>query len=269
MVKMHFIVLVLILGVFLYSCSDDNPVEVQNQNPIISAITCDPDTVLLGETSTIVVSASDPDGDPLTYVYTSTSGSVSGNGNSATFTAGNTPGEASVNVTVGDDRGGSVNSSISLLMLLRAKDGSWEGTTSQSRDIMFAVSNQGTQIDSGLTITMFCSEYWGTVTITVTRLNPLSITDNEFTWIGSDFNVKGDFESTTHSTGIFSVSGNTGYPFYLPYSTAGSFSADWISALSSKTQLSVHEGIIENKKQYVTEKRLDNEILKITYELLE
>lgn len=273
MARIHFCILVLGWGVLVLFCScgsdNKNAVGPQNQNPIISSIACDPDTVLLGETSTITVTASDPDGDPLNYAYTATGGTVSGSGNTAIFTTGNTPGDASVNVTVSDGRGGEAKSSAAFVVELRAKDGAWEGKTSQNRDISFTVINQGTEIDSGMTVTLFCSEYWGTVTITLTRTVPFSITDNEFTWSGSEFTVDGTFETSTHCTGDFSVSGNTGYPYYLPYSASGTWTADWISGSGALTKRSINKRLTERAEQYTVEKKMANEIVKITYELLE
>lgn len=271
--KLSFCVLALACGilVLLNACGDgkSNAVGPQNQNPIISSITCSCDTVPIGETATLTVTASDPDGDPLNYTYTATGGSVSGSGNTATFTAGNTPGIATVAVTVSDGRGGKTNGSAPFVVELRAKDGFWQGNTSQNRNISFTVINQGTEIDSGMTITIFCSEYWGTVTITLTRTAPLSMTDNEFIWSGSGFSVDGIFETSTHSAGDFSISGNTGYPYYLSYSASGTWTADWISAPSSLTRRSVNEGLTERMGQYATQKRMDNEIVKITYQLFE
>ena len=51
----------------------------QNQSPTINSLTADPTTVSPGGTSKISVSASDPDGDPLSYTWSTTGGSLSSN----------------------------------------------------------------------------------------------------------------------------------------------------------------------------------------------
>jgi len=78
----------------------------ENQPP---SVTCAPDRqeVLPGESVRIVVTASDPDGDPLTYEYTTSSGKVVGTGNTAMldFTGVTGPGGGTVTVRVSDDHG--------------------------------------------------------------------------------------------------------------------------------------------------------------------
>ena len=102
--------------VLFCACSEDNPVGPQNQKPTISSITCVPETLFTGETATITVIASDPDGDPIGYSFTATGGSVSGTGNTAVFKAGYNPGNATVTVTVSDDRGANAAKSATLVI---------------------------------------------------------------------------------------------------------------------------------------------------------
>ncbi|MFB0515364.1 MAG: hypothetical protein ACETWG_02020 [Candidatus Neomarinimicrobiota bacterium] len=146
------------------------------------------------------------------------------------------------------------------------QDGHWYGQTSQYRDIFFDVSNQGTQIDEGMKIVIYCEEYWGTATVTLTRITPLDIINNEFTWSASGFSVNGIFENATHCTGNFSLSGNTGYPYYLSYSAAGTWATDWVSALKSLTKQVADTELIEGTEQYI-EKIADSDAINITLNL--
>jgi len=89
------------------SCSADLKVEAKpNQNPVISCAT-DRSPIMPGERTGITATASDPDGDPLTYSYSAASGQVTGDGPKATFdSTGLQPGSYPVKCAVSDGRGG-------------------------------------------------------------------------------------------------------------------------------------------------------------------
>jgi len=78
-----------------------------NRPPTVS-LTCEPTPVLPGEVSNCHATASDPDGDPLTYSWTSGGGKISGTNADATLdTAGINAGDCvPVTVRVSDGRGG-------------------------------------------------------------------------------------------------------------------------------------------------------------------
>jgi hypothetical protein len=154
-----------------------------------------------------------------------------------------------------------------LLKTLYPKDGRWSGKTSQNKDISFDVSKQGTQIDAGLTIGFYCSEYWGYVNGTIERTVPTPINGNQFDYNSSGFSIGGVFENSTSCTGDFSISGNTGYPNYLSFSGSGTWTADWKSGSGSLSKPVVDPGLIEEKEQY-TEKIVGYNIIKITFHFL-
>lgn len=83
----------------------NNP-PVISSGPTVVGRSC----IALGESTTVSVSASDQDGEPLSYAWSVSSGTISGTGSSVTYTAPTT-GETSiypvVTVTVSDGRGGS------------------------------------------------------------------------------------------------------------------------------------------------------------------
>lgn len=69
------------------------------------------------ETANIGVTASDPDGDQLTFSYAATGGTVTSSGptaTTATFTAANQWGPATVTVTASDGKGGSVQATATM-----------------------------------------------------------------------------------------------------------------------------------------------------------
>jgi hypothetical protein len=56
-----------------------------NHNPVINSITADPARINPGGSTTITVSASDLDGDPLSYSYSASIGTVVGSGTTALY----------------------------------------------------------------------------------------------------------------------------------------------------------------------------------------
>jgi len=89
------------------TCSADVTVAKRpNRPPVIS---CAPERnpIIAGERVKINSTASDPDGDPLTYSYSATGGQISGNGPSADFdSTGLSAGSYTVTCTADDGRGG-------------------------------------------------------------------------------------------------------------------------------------------------------------------
>ena len=89
------------------SCAVDVAVAKRpNQPPVIS---CAPERnpINAGQKVNIVSTASDPDGDPLTFSYVTTGGQISGTGPTASFdSTGLAPGNYSITCTADDGRGG-------------------------------------------------------------------------------------------------------------------------------------------------------------------
>jgi outer membrane protein OmpA-like peptidoglycan-associated protein len=83
------------------------PPPPANRPPTIS-LACGKETILAGETMVARATASDPDGDPLTYTWSASAGKVTGNGPEATFDSASVPCDTVVTITVqvSDGRGG-------------------------------------------------------------------------------------------------------------------------------------------------------------------
>ncbi len=85
-----------------------------NNPPQISSLISSADSVYLGEFATLSCSASDLDGDALTYNWTATAGTFTGSGNSVDWNAPDTTGNCTVTCTVTDGQGGQAEQSIVL-----------------------------------------------------------------------------------------------------------------------------------------------------------
>jgi hypothetical protein len=83
-----------------------------NHNPVINSITADPARINPGGSTTITVSASDLDGDPLSYSYSASIGTVVGSGTTALYTAPTTSDTYRIDVVVSDGNGGTAQGSI-------------------------------------------------------------------------------------------------------------------------------------------------------------
>jgi hypothetical protein len=76
--------------------------EPTNHQPIIEDIFVNPTVVGPGENSTIIVTASDPDEDELSYEYSTSGGSIKGQGAKVTWEAPNIDGLYSISIVVND-----------------------------------------------------------------------------------------------------------------------------------------------------------------------
>jgi hypothetical protein len=85
-----------------------------NQSPTIGSLVAVPTSLVPGGGSTVTCTASDPDGDTLSYAWTCNGGAVSGTGAQVTWVAPSAANSYSVTVTVSDGKGGTVNSSVSV-----------------------------------------------------------------------------------------------------------------------------------------------------------
>jgi outer membrane protein OmpA-like peptidoglycan-associated protein len=86
------------------------PPPPANRPPTVS-MTCAKHELLVGETTPCHATASDPDGDPLTYTWSASAGRVSGSGADATLDTAGVPcgTEITVTVQVSDGRGGNAS----------------------------------------------------------------------------------------------------------------------------------------------------------------
>jgi outer membrane protein OmpA-like peptidoglycan-associated protein len=94
------------------SCSADIKVEEKPNRPPIASCSTDRSPITVGERTGITTTASDPDGDPLTYSYTTSGGQIIGSGDKVEFdSTGLQPGSYTVKCAVNDGRGGTAEGS--------------------------------------------------------------------------------------------------------------------------------------------------------------
>jgi hypothetical protein len=77
-----------------------------NRPPVIASLEAEADRVFPSASAQIVCTASDPDGDELTYAWSATRGAIDGEGATVTWTAPDDEGWYNVGVRVTDGRGG-------------------------------------------------------------------------------------------------------------------------------------------------------------------
>jgi hypothetical protein len=95
--------------------------QSSNSSPVLTAgPTASPATITADQTSALTVSATDVDGDVLSYLWTAAIGTVVGNGNSAVYTPPIVSAltSAQVTVTVMDGRGGSASGVVTVTILI-------------------------------------------------------------------------------------------------------------------------------------------------------
>jgi outer membrane immunogenic protein len=93
------------------NCSADITVNPPpNRKPIVSC-SASKNSVVSGEPVGIRATASDPDGDPLTYSWSTSAGTITGSGASVRLDTTNAQGAATVTATVDDGRGGTASCS--------------------------------------------------------------------------------------------------------------------------------------------------------------
>lgn len=105
-----------------------------NNPPTISSLTANPTSVSTGAVSTITCTASDPDGDTLSYSWTKTGGTISGSGSSVTWTATASSGTYTITSTVSDGKGGSDTENVNVTVTAQYLIVGWQSETIPNTD---------------------------------------------------------------------------------------------------------------------------------------
>jgi hypothetical protein len=103
------------LIVLLVGCGTDDPQQPQNRDPVITQLFA-PTTITGGQQAILLVEASDPDGDTLTFAWGVSGGLIAGETAEALWLAPTEPGRYTLAVTVADGNGGAVQKSIEVVV---------------------------------------------------------------------------------------------------------------------------------------------------------
>lgn len=97
------------------------PPPAENRNPVI-ALKADPPVIEEGASSRVIAEASDPDGDPLTYIWSAEAGNIVGEGSTVTWKApAEGTGKFKVSCRVEDGKGGAASDS-TIIEVIKKKE---------------------------------------------------------------------------------------------------------------------------------------------------
>jgi len=110
--KRVLVIVVIVVAAVLLAILLDN--MLANHRPAITSLEAEPERVIPSRSCQIICTASDHDGDELSYNWTASEGGIKGEGATVTWTAPNSAGSYNVTVTVTDGRGGEVTNQITI-----------------------------------------------------------------------------------------------------------------------------------------------------------
>lgn len=110
--KRYLVIVVIVAAVVLLAILFDT--MLVNHRPVITSLTAEPEGVAPLGWCQIVCTASDRDGDALSYNWSASEGNIFGTGAAVNWTAPNSVGSYNVTVTVTDSRGGNATKQITI-----------------------------------------------------------------------------------------------------------------------------------------------------------
>lgn len=129
-----------------------------NHNPIISDLSASPRTAFINQNITITCTASDQDGDTLTYSWSSSPvGTINGIGSNVTWKSPATEGTYTITCTVSDGKGGKDNKLIDIIVAVngveyqipwsKAESNGWANPLGEGKEL---ITNTAYDYDSGI-----------------------------------------------------------------------------------------------------------------------
>jgi len=117
------------------TASNSLTIPVVNTPPVIASVTPSATSIAPESNCTITCTASDADGDALTYQWTASGGDISGEGSAVTWEAPVAEGNYTISVTVGDGKGGTASGNC--VVEVEKKFGSIDIESSPSGAVVF------------------------------------------------------------------------------------------------------------------------------------
>jgi len=113
--KRWLVIVVIVVAAVLLSILFDT--MLANHRPIITSLQAEPERVIPSGSCQVVCTASDPDGDELSYNWSASGGEINGAGATVTWTVPDLEGFYNVTVTVTDGRGGEVMKQVTITVI--------------------------------------------------------------------------------------------------------------------------------------------------------
>jgi Leucine-rich repeat (LRR) protein len=142
--------------------------ESTNHNPIISDLSASPRTAFINQTSTITCTASDQDGDTLTYSWSKTGGTINGIGSTITWKSPSTEGTYTITCTVSDGKGGEDNKSVDIVVAVngveyripwsKAESNGWANPLGEGKELFTSAT---CDYDSGIYLYKWGKKHMG------------------------------------------------------------------------------------------------------------
>ncbi len=149
----YLLAIVMVFSFCLTACEDENDPGL-NTAPIIQNVSLDKDTVIIGETVQVTVTAEVPDGDSgdLSYLWTATAGTFLDNRAQSTeyIPAADSSGEQTITITVEDSYGETAKKSVAIMVVASEGETDNDGSTADSGSEE-ETDNETSAADSGST----------------------------------------------------------------------------------------------------------------------
>ena len=140
-----------------------------NHNPIISDLSASPRTAFINQNITITCTASDQDGDTLTYSWSSSpGGTINGIGSNVTWKSPATEGTYTITCTVSDGKGGKDNKLIDIIVAVngveyqipwsKAESNGWANPLGEGKEL---ITNTAYDYDSGIYLNNHLGKHMG------------------------------------------------------------------------------------------------------------
>ena len=197
------------ISLIFSGCGGGGTTPPINHSPTITSLTANPQSPIEVDQSTVITcSASDPDGEPLTYTWSKTGGTFEGSttGSSITWRAPSTEGNHTVECEVSDGEasdsksvnisvGGSTGSTVSSIEVFPETMNIGVGN-SQSIELITAHYDNGSNADIALNACTYISSNTGVATVDIGVITAIALGSATITVVYTEGYTEGDITKT-------------------------------------------------------------------------